>query len=307
MIFSPDILPASAHPVLPELVAKIFSWKKVNPPADLGLPFAWVDTGREVFSLPHFNHAAGPLDPFHRWKNQLEEFQKQLRKPLGLRLTADKTGTWLPKVVSLLNLSDPDALQPLQHGNLARKIRASKRKGVEVQSGSLRDLGQFIKVYHQRLHVLGSAGLPEPFFRSLWLSFPDTVLDAETTLHLAFYHNRLVGAAFSIRFGKWFENGWFATAQHGENHYAAYALHDAMIRDAIAAGATVYSFGRSTPGSGVHRFKQQWAPIDLPLTVYNIPPKTHDLRQHGWLHRIWRHIPLALARLANPHLAKYFY
>lgn len=271
------------------------------------LPFAWVDTGRELFSLPHFNHAAGPLMKAKDQADALEQLRQEARKPLGMRLLADDFSRPLTKVVSLLPLN-PDALSlKILHGNVARKIRASERKGVRVEQQGMDGLGHFMMIYERRLHQLGSANLPKKFFAALLQSYPDRSLDAEAMVHTAFYRKQCVGAAFSLRFGAWFENGWFATDLEAPSLYAAYALHNAMIRDAFASGATFYSFGRSSPGSGVHRFKQQWGTIDLPVILQFLPPRSYDLRNYPWLHKIWKNLPLTITRPFNPYLSKWLY
>lgn len=301
------LLPASAHPVLPHLVARLFGWKVYHPPDELELPYGFVDTGREVFSLPHFNHAAGPIVPYTTLADKLQALQEHLRKPVGLRLSAGDSAISASKVVSLLRLDRHACPELLLHGSLARKIRAAHSRGVTVEQQGSDGLKAFMAIYERRLHQLGSANLPLRFFDALMQSYPDKALDAGVMLHIARYRGRCVGAAFSLGFGQWFENGWFATDISQPALYVAYALHDAVIRDALASGATIYSFGRSSPGSGVHQFKQQWGTSDLYIAQYSIPPKRHDWRNYPWLHNIWKKVPLPLARPFNKIIAKWMY
>lgn len=240
-------------------------------------------------------------------ENELELFQKQVGKPVGIRLVAGDFSYPLAKVVSLLHLKPEELPRSILHGNLARKIRATRRKGVRVERQGREGLKDFMGIYEKRLHQLGSANLPAKFFEALLQTYPDRSLDAEAMIHTAHYKEKCVGAAFSLRLGNWFENGWFATDISDPSLYLAYALHDAMIREAVAAGANVYSFGRSTPGSGVHGFKQQWGTTGLPVVIHHIPPARHDLRQFPWLHDIWKNIPLPIARPFNPYISKWFY
>lgn len=300
-------LPASAHPVLPALVARLFGWKVFHPFDDLHLPFRFVDTGRELFSLPHFNHAAGPIIPAASFHDDLVSLQQRVAKPVALRLPAGSRGGHSLKVVSLLDLSQDTLPGKLLQGSLARKIRAAQRRGVLVEQEGSEGLHAFMTIYERRLHQLGSANLTLRFFDALMHSYPDDALDAEVMLHIARYQGRCVGAAFSLRFGPWFENGWFATDISQPALYVSYALHNAMIRDAIMAGAQHYSFGRSTPGGGVHHFKQQWGTIDMPIALYSIPPKRHDLRNYPWLQNIWKKVPTPLSRPFNNHIAKWMY
>lgn len=237
----------------------------------------------------------------------LEHFQQKVGNKVGIRLLSDDFSRPGTKVVSLLHLKPNELPKNIMHGNLARKIRVAHRKGVRVERQGREGLKEFMAIYERRLHQLGSANLPIKFFEALLQSYPDRALDAEAMLHTAHYKGKCVGAAFSLRLGAWFENGWFATDISDPSLYVAYSLHDAMIREAMAAGADVYSFGRSTTGSGVHRFKQQWGTNELPVVIYRIPPIRHDLRNHPWLHNIWKKAPLPIARPFNPYLSKWLY
>lgn len=300
-------LPAAAHPVLPAMVSKVFGWKVFHPPPDINLPYHWIDTGREVFSLPHFNHAAGPILALMPLLSELTRLQHYAAKPLGLRLPCDSTLNFPKKMVSTLRLIPRAIPKVLVHGNLARKIRAAQHSGILVERQGSEGLNEFMTVYCQRLHELGSASLPKSFFGALMSSYPDKALDAEVFLHLARYQGRCVGAAFSLRFGPWFENGWFATDLNNRSLNVAYALHNAMILDALETGALVYSFGRSTPGSGVHRFKQQWGTSDLPVYHFRLPASTFDLRNYPVLNRLWKRVPIMLTRPFNNYIAKWMY
>lgn len=306
MIFR-GILPASAHPALPELVAKVFGWKVVDQPSVQGLPYHFLDTGREIFSLPHFNHAAGPILPAEELREELLRFQAIAKKPVGLRLTADASIGQSKKVVSLLPFSDGQLPAVIRYGNLARKVRAAVSRGVMVERHGIEGLRSFYNLYEQRLHELGSAGLPLKFFQALMHHYADRTLLADPYLYLARHQGRIVGGAFSLRFGSWFENGWFATDLSSPSRYVAYALHDTAIRDAFAAKATVYSFGRSTPESGVHHFKQQWTSFEMPIYLLRIPSRRFEPRQFPQLHQVWKKVPLPIARLFNPYLAKWMY
>ena len=289
------------------MIARLFGWKVYQPPTDHISTFRWLDTGREIFSLPHFNHAAGPLVNYDDVAEELAGLQLLVKKPLGIRLPALAEEAGVVKMVSVLPLA-PGAL-PVQlvHGDLARKIRLSYKRGLVVVRHGVEAAGLFHSIYCRRLHQLGSAPLPLRFFEALGRNYPDKSLDAEVLVHLAFHQGRVVGGAFSLRFGQWFENGWFATDVSNPSLYVAYALHQSMITDAVSSGAMLYSFGRSTPGGGVHRFKKQWGTIDIPIHLIHYPPKNFDARNHRCLSVIWKRTPAFITNRINPYLAKWLY
>lgn len=85
-------------------------------------------------------------------------------------------------------------------------------------------------------------------------------------------------------------------------------MHDFMIQRAQQLGAEVYSFGRSTPQSGVHQFKRQWGTIDIPLAWYEngglIAENPHRLRPLG---KLLKYLPFPLVALLGNWAFKRIY
>jgi hypothetical protein len=72
----------------------------------------------------------------------------------------------------------------------------------------------------------------------------------------------------------------------------------------------VFNFGRCTPGSGTHRFKQQWGSRDVPLWWYQrtagarVATPTPDDRAFSWGPRVWRRLPLPIANMLGPRVVR---
>ena len=87
-------------------------------------------------------------------------------------------------------------------------------------------------------------------------------------------------------------------------------LYWAFLQEAIARGATVFDFGRCTPGSATHAFKRQWGGEDLPLAwgqwrrgrVAATP--SPEGRIFHLATRCWQRLPLAVTNLFGPRLAR---
>jgi hypothetical protein len=80
-----------------------------------------------------------------------------------------------------------------------------------------------------------------------------------------------------------------------------------MIAHAISQQCHTYSFGRSTTGSGVHRFKHQWGATDVPLLWAHYPVQKLSLRKQRWLHNLWKILPWLLRQHIGSYLAKWVY
>jgi len=86
-------------------------------------------------------------------------------------------------------------------------------------------------------------------------------------------------------------------------------LYWAFMERAAEQGLATFNFGRCTPGSGTHRFKQQWGGLDQPLWWYQhgtgraATPSPHD-RAFAWGPRMWKRLPLPIANVIGPRVVR---
>lgn len=304
----------SHHPLLPQIIAETFHWKIAKDP--LGGPVAWVDTGREIVSLPHFSYGAWPdgitdgnlLKNLSILRENIRQLQLHTGKKYQWRIPAFSDQEETTKVCSWLELKRPWYNSHLSWpGNLGRKIRKAFDEGLRVREGGRELLEMFYKVYELRLHEIGSAALPLIFFKNLLESYPDSALKADARIFIVTRNAETLGGAFCLKYDTFIENTWFATLARYQKLYTSYLLHAAMIEYAANSGCKVYSFGRSTRNSGVHRFKKQWGTEDVALYWIQIPEPKISLRNFPGLLKLWKNVPLGIARSFNPWLASRFY
>ena len=103
---------------------------------------------------------------------------------------------------------------------------------------------------------------------------------------------------------------WVSALQAYHHVYANMFLYWAFMERAAQQGLTLFNFGRCTPGSGTHRFKQQWGARDLPLSWYHraagrraATPSPHE-RAFAWGPLLWKHVPLPIANLLGPKIVR---
>jgi len=302
------------HPALPQIIADSFQWQVAKNPLDL--PVSWVDTNREIVSLPHFSYGFHLSDQENDY--QVQNITEVHQKLINLHhLTGQKIQLRLPvfpdtgetfKVSSWLKIIKPWYNNHLVWpGNLGRKIRKACQEGFHISQGGTELLNVFYKVYEQRLHEIGSAALPLIFFKNLLERYPDLVLKADARIYVVFFKAEVVGGAFCLRYDNFMENTWFATLGRFQKSYVSYLLHAVMIEDAAKNGCMVYSFGRSTRGSGVHKFKKQWGAEDVALYWLRVPETNLSLKNFPGLMKWWRWVPLQIARPFNNLLSKWLY
>lgn len=344
----------SQNPELPALIAKTMNWPVVSllflfDEKPVGW-FAALNTGKEWFSLPHYNNGAFWLDKpgierwllrhqvsvqveessfFNRFVNRIEYFKgiKSASKLLLITLEPNdfivmtqpirpvfrlRYRSFLPlsanrldhKTDSLLHLAESiEAQMNAFPAAISYKIRKALRNGVTTRAGGKELLDDFYQVYRQNIYHLGSFGLPKHFFEVLMQDYSG----GTAQIVIADYQGKPVGSAILLTWLHYAENPWFAT-QRSHNHlYTSYLLHYEMMKSAIGAGSRMYSFGYSTKGRGVHRYKQQWGSTDRTIFLNSNQPIADQLGKMQYLRRIIRKLPLAFSKLFDNYIATKYY
>lgn len=142
-----------------------------------------------------------------------------------------------------------------------RNIKRSAKAGVTVEQGAGADLPAFHELYAETARRDGFAPRPLLYFQGMWEAMtaesPDRI-----SLYLARHEGDLVAATIMIRVGRhaWYSYGASSTAKRevrGSN-----AVQWEMMRDALAAGCSVYdlrgiteTLDENDPHVGLIRFK----------------------------------------------------
>ena len=207
------------------------------------------------------------------------------------------------KTISRLSLlAEIPVMEQLPAGP-ARKTRKALKNGLEVKTGGAELLNDFYRVYRGNIKRLGSFGLPLQFFSLLISNYRN----GDARVVVCYHQGRAVGASIVLTFAKYAENLWFATEPDSNRLYPSYLLHYTMLNIAQASGCTYFSFGRSTSGSGVHRYKQQFGGDDLQLSYNHTKITQPSLLNPDLLHKLIRLIPTPFARQFDYRVSRLFY
>ncbi len=297
-------------PGLNQIIAGSFGWKALQLQPMEGITLDMVCTGKSLVSLPHFSYGnvqnnTGKDISADNWKSILAGFALPRNiAQMEIRLAWRDPLQENSKIASWLRLSGSmEAQMQNFSSNLRRKIRRGQHNGFIVEKGGIGLIHEFWQVYARHLDHLGSVALPRRFFEALLQK------SAPGTCHIFIlrHNGRVVGGAFNLVHQGFYENGWFATLHSVQGLYASYVMHHAMISHAISLRCHTYSFGRSTTGGGVHRFKMQWGTTEVPLLWSHFPAQKINLRRHKWLHKLWKFLPWFLRRRLGGYLAKWVY
>ena len=89
-------------------------------------------------------------------------------------------------------------------------------------------------------------------------------------------------------------------------------LYLRMLEYACDGGYDVFEFGRSTPGEGTYRFKEQWGAAPAPLYWHylSLDGRTSGAEDSGKARfeaatRCWQRLPVAVTRFPGPRIRKH--
>ncbi len=291
---------------LPPIIASTFGWEAITisftDNQDETSTFGACKIGRKIVLLPHFSY--GPsLNP-----EVATEVIRELKDKgyfCEWRLTAKVSEfCFTDKVTTLLPLQADDTQQfSLLDSNVKRKIRKCGLNGITIKTGKIELLHHFYEIYSRNMHRLGSPALPKRWFSALLSQYSN----GEVRLWCAYYNNKPVGTAFMLEYNGFYEACWVSTLHEYNKLYTSYSLYWEMIRHAAEQKGRHFSFGRSTSGSGVHRFKQQWGGVDVPLFWNYSHPQKQNVRKLRFLPALWKLLPYRVARAIGPLVAGKIY
>jgi FemAB-related protein (PEP-CTERM system-associated) len=210
------------------------------------------------------------------------------------------------KITVVLDLAsgDPDAVFKGFSSKVRSQIRRPAKEGVEVRFG--RDqVAPFHRVFAHHMRDLGTPVMPLRWFEAIADAFGDGAWFA-----CAWLGDEPVAGGAGFRWGDEVEITWASALRAHSRISPNMALYWAFIERATAQGARVFNFGRCTPGSSTHRFKQQWGTRDEPLFWYGVSrgadegtPSPTD-GAYSWGPRLWRHLPEPVATALGPRIVR---
>ncbi len=197
---------------------------------------------------------------------------------------------WVP----LDGRSEDDVLAGMNQ-QWRRNIKKATKNGVEVTRGTRDDLAAFHRVYAETAERDHFTPRPLSYFERMWDALTAEA-DDRLTLYLAHHEGDLVAATTMVRVG---EHAWYsygASTSEKRDVRGSNAVQWQMMRDALAAGATVYDMRGITetldagdPHLGLIQFKvgtggdavEYLGEWDLPLNRSIYFAFTQYLRRRG--------------------------
>jgi serine/alanine adding enzyme len=278
-------------------------WQGVLPLVRIRAPLF----GHSIISMPYLNYG-GPVGSAgarrilieaavrESQRSGADAFQIRSRHGFGSATPADAR-----KVLVLLDLPQrPETLWDAFPSKLRSQIRRPLKEGMEFRTGR-GELDAFYDVFCRNMRDLGTPVYPRAFFERIAQRFPEFVVGA------VYYQGRPVGAGAGFLWRGEFEITWASTVRDYNRLAPNMLLYWGFMEEMIRRGASVFNFGRSTPGASTHRFKTQWGGHDVPLPWLDWSAGEGTKSSPSGLTRAvstaWQHLPLRLANRLGPPIA----
>ena len=156
----------------------------------------------------------------------------------------------------------------------------------------MRDLGT--PVYGKRL------------FASVLATFPDS-----SRIIAVYQDGNVVAAGLASWYKKTLEVPWASSNKDYKKLCPNNLLYWEAISYAIQHGFRIFDFGRSTPGEGTFKFKEQWGAEPHPLhwqyalkSGAPLPELSPHNPKYDLAIRCWRRLPLWMTRLLGPSIVR---
>jgi serine/alanine adding enzyme len=278
------------------------------------LPLVFINSrlfGRTLTSLPFLNYG-GVVSNSDAVAGQLVEaaahVAQQRRCPhvelrhIGRRFSA------LParqhKVTMLLRL-----VAPVWEGldrKVRNQIRKAQKSGLTAERGGAELLADFYTVFARNMRDLGTPVYSRRLFEEVLRAFPE-----RSALHVVRLDGRPVAAGLTFRTAGTVEVPWASSIRDYNSLCPNHLLYWSAIEAAVDRGCDTLDFGRSTPGEGTFKFKEQWGAQPVPLhweyrlldgaELPNLSPSNPKYRL---MIETWKRLPLPIATRLGPHIVR---
>jgi FemAB-related protein (PEP-CTERM system-associated) len=201
--------------------------------------------------------------------------------------------------------ASPDELWTNLRPKVRNQIRKGRRNGLVVCWGGAELVSDFYAVFARNMRDLGTPVYSRHLFETIVHRFP---LESEVCIVRS--GTRPVAAAILLHGDGVTEVPSASSLRAYNSTCANMLMYWHLLSRSIERGQRCFDFGRSSPESGTYRFKQQWGaqPVETVWQYYlrrgSLQDMRPDNRKYRSLIRIWRHLPVAVARWLGPRIVR---
>lgn len=270
--------------------------------------------GRFLVSLPFFNYGGLLCDNQEIGDDLLAEADA-LRKELRAEYVELRhTTPWLAdmptkqhKVSMMLHLAkDVETQWQGFNAKLRNQVRKAEKSGLSASVGGKELLADFYTVFVRNMRDLGTPVYAEKFFMEVLEAFPD-----HTRIIAVYLEGKPVAAGLITWFRETVEIPWASSIRDYNPLCPNNLLYWTALQYALANSFKRFDFGRSTPGEGTCRFKEQWGARPIQLSWQYLLPEGASLPELNNKNtkfemaiRLWQMLPLPVTKVFGPCIVK---
>ncbi len=274
--------------------------------------------GKALISLPYLN-AGGTLADSQEVANSLVERATVEGQNLGVdyvelrhqeanKLIDSPLEARTHKICMVLSLtSDPEELFSSFPAKLRSQTRRPTKSGcyAETFHGSAAGVHDFYTVFSENMRDLGTPVYPKRFFQSIVRHF-----GKQCRITIVRHEKRPVAAGLTLGQGNHVEMVLASSLRKFSKQSPNMLLYWEAMKNACSDGYQLFDFGRSTPDTGTHKFKQQWGSVETQLYWYyhvvrgSVPDVNPDNPKYRLLVNCWQRLPLPIANCLGPQLTR---
>jgi len=200
-----------------------------------------------------------------------------------------------------------DALFSKFPAKLRSQIRRAEKEGMSFRLGRDDVLEDFYSVFSRNMRDLGTPVYGKAFFSEILKSFPDS-----SRIGVVYLKDRPIAAGFLYAFRRVLEIPWASSDRRYNRLAPNMLLYSSALKFGCEQGFSLFDFGRSTPGGGTYRFKEQWGAQPVPLHwhywVSNggpLPDLSPANAKYKWAISVWQRLPLFVSKRLGPSIVRF--
>jgi FemAB-related protein (PEP-CTERM system-associated) len=212
------------------------------------------------------------------------------------------------KVRMLLRLpNSPEMLLKSFKSKLRSQVNKPLKEGFTTRVGGLELLKDFYEVFLVNMRDLGSPVHSVKLMQHALIAFAE-----HARIIVVYRSTEPVAGALVIGFGNVLRNLWASSLRKYASLGPNMLLYLRMLEYACDHGYGLFDFGRSSPGEGTYRFKEQWGAVPEPLYWHYLSldgrepgPEDAGKARFETATRCWRRLPLIVTRIIGPSIRKH--
>jgi hypothetical protein len=181
------------------------------------------------------------------------------------------------------------------------------KAGLQSSIGGQELLEDFYKVFCVNMRDLGSPVHTKKMMYNVIEQFPETA-----RIIIIYQGDNPLACSVVVGYKNILENPWASALRKYGRLSANMLLYWTMLEYGCDNGYTCFDFGRSTPGEGTYRFKEQWGANSAPLNWHYLSSDGKALDGQASekflfqkVAQLWSKLPVFVTRIIGPGIRKY--